>query len=101
MLIFLFAATISGFTGDVPSFAIISAIVAISVVLDVTQERHAQNAAERLRAEVSLSAKVLRDAKMVDVPSVDIVSGDVVLLAAGDLVPADARLIELARSLRG
>ena len=62
-LVLLFAATVSGFTGDASSFVIISAVVAMSVVLDVTQERHAQNAAERLRAEVSLSAKARRDAR--------------------------------------
>ncbi len=94
VLILLFAAGVSASTGDVPSFVIISTIVLISVILDVTQERQAQNAAERLRAQVSLSAKALRDGKPVDVPAVEIVPGDVVLLAAGDLVPADARLIE-------
>ena len=88
----------SAFTGDVPSFVIIATIVLMSVILDVAQERQAQNAAERLRAQVSLSAKALRDGKPVDVPAVEIVPGDVVLLAAGDLVPADARLIE-ARDL--
>jgi Mg2+-importing ATPase len=98
VLILLFAAAVSAFTGDVPSFVIIATIVLMSVILDVTQERQAQNAAERLRQQVSLSAKALRDGKTVDVPAAQIVPGDVVLLAAGDLVPADARLIE-ARDL--
>jgi len=94
VLILLFAAGVSAFTGDVPSFVIIASIVLMSVILDVMQERQAQNAAERLREQVSLSAKALRDGKPVDVPAAEIVPGDVVLLAAGDLVPADARLIE-------
>jgi Mg2+-importing ATPase len=98
VLILLFAAAVSAFTGDVPSFVIIAVIVLMSVILDVSQERQAQNAAERLRAQVSLSAKVLRDGKPVDIPATQIVPGDVVVLAAGDLVPADARLIE-ARDL--
>jgi Mg2+-importing ATPase len=98
VLILLFAAAVSAFTGDVASFVIIAAIVLMSVILDVTQERQAQNAAERLREQVSLSATALRDGKPVDVPAAEIVPGDVVLLAAGDLVPADSRLIE-ARDL--
>ena len=98
VLILLFAAAVSAFTGDIPSFVIIAVIVLMSVILDVTQEHQAQNAAESLRKQVSLSAKALRDGKPVDIPAADIVPGDVVLLAAGDLVPADSRLIE-ARDL--
>ena len=100
VLILLFAAAVSAFTGDVPSFVIIATIVLMSVILDVAQERQAQNAAERLRAQVSLSARALRDGKPVDIPAAEIVPGDVVLLAAGDLVPADSRLIRIPRSLR-
>ncbi len=94
VLILLFAAAVSAFTGDVPSFAIIAVIVLMSVILDVMQEHQAQNAAERLRQQVSLSAKALRDGQPVDIPATEIVPGDVILLAAGDLVPADSRLIE-------
>jgi P-type Mg2+ transporter len=94
VLILLFAAAVSTFTGDVPSFAIITVIVLMSVILDVMQEHQAQNAAERLRQQVSLSAKALRDGQPVDIPAAEIVPGDIVLLAAGDLVPADSRLIE-------
>ena len=97
VLILLFAAAVSAFSGDVPSFVIIATIVLMSVILDVTQERQAQNAAERLREQVSLSAKALRDGLPVVVPAAQIVPGDVVL-AVGDLVPTDARLIE-ARDL--
>ncbi|MGO8953571.1 MAG: magnesium-translocating P-type ATPase [Rhodomicrobium sp.] len=98
VLILLFAAAVSAFTGDVSSFVIIAVIVLMSVILDVTQERQAQNAAERLREKVSLSAKALRDGQPADIPVAEIVPGDFVLLAAGDLVPADSRLIE-ARDL--
>jgi len=70
----------------------------MSIVLDVTQEHQALNAADSLRKQVSVSAKVLRDGEPVDVPAAEIVPGDIVLLTAGDLVPADARLIE-ARDL--
>ena len=98
VLILLFAAAVSAFTGDIASFVIIAVIVLMSVILDVAQERQAQNAADSLRKQVSLSAKALRDGRPVDVPAADIVPGDIVFLAAGDLVPADSRLIE-ARDL--
>jgi Mg2+-importing ATPase len=98
VLILLFAAAVSAFTGDIPSFVIIEVIVLMSVILDVTQEHQAQNAADSLRRQVSLSAKVLRDRQSIDIPAMEIVPGDVVLLSAGDLVPADARLLE-ARDL--
>lgn len=98
VLILLFAAGVSAATGDVPSFVIIAVIVLMSVVLDVTHERQALNAANSLREQVALSAKVLRDGRPTDVRAMEIVPGDVVLLAAGDLVPADCRLIE-ARDL--
>ena len=98
VLILLFAAIVSALTGDVASFVVIAAIVVMSVILDVTQERQAQNAAKRLRQRVSLSVTVLRDGRPRDAPAAEIVPGDVVLLAAGDLVPADSRLIE-ARDL--
>jgi Mg2+-importing ATPase len=94
VLILTFAAAVSAFTGDAPSFAIISAIVLMSVLLDLTQEHQAQIAAERLRADVALKACVTRDGRTVEIAAADIAPGDVVLLAAGDLVPADLRLLE-------
>ena len=96
--ILLFAAAVSALTGDVASFVVIAVIVLMSVILDVTQERQAQNAAERLRERVSLSVNTLRDGHLIDIPAAEIVPGDVFLLAAGDLIPADSRLIE-ARDL--
>ena len=94
VLVLLGAAAVSAFTGDVPSFVIITVIVLVSVLLDVVQEHRAENAAERLRNQVALTATALRDGQAVEVPSAEIVPGDIVLLAAGDLVPADSRLIE-------
>ena len=98
VVILLFAAGVSALTGDIASFVVIAVIVLMSVILDVTQERQAQNAAERLRERVSLSVNALRDGKPVDIPAAEIVPGDVFLLTAGDLIPADSRLIE-ARDL--
>ena len=98
VMILLFAAAVSAFTGDVASFVIITVIVLMSVVLDLTQEYQAQNAAARLRDQVAPTATVLRDGGAVEIAAADVVPGDIVLLAAGDLVPADARLTE-ARDL--
>lgn len=94
ILVLLGAAAVSAFTGDVPSFVVITLIVAMSVVLDVVQEHRAENAAERLRDQVSLSATTLRDGRPQDISAASVVPGDVILLTAGDLVPADCRLIE-------
>ncbi|NLH79642.1 MAG: magnesium-translocating P-type ATPase [Phyllobacteriaceae bacterium] len=94
VLVLLVAAGVSAFTGDVPSFVVVTVIVLMSVVLDVVQEHRAENAAEALRARVSLTAEVRRDGVFVSVPATEIVPGDVVRLTAGNLVPADARLVE-------
>ncbi|HWB49095.1 MAG TPA: magnesium-translocating P-type ATPase [Stellaceae bacterium] len=94
VLILLAAAIISALTGDVTAFVIISTIVLVSAVLDTTQEYRAERAAENLKIAVALKEQVLRDGKEITVPSEMLVPGDVVLLAAGDLVPADGRVLE-------
>lgn len=94
VLVLLAAAAVSAFTGDVPSFVVVTVIVSMSVAIDVLQERRAENAAEALRARVSLTAEVRRDGAFVSLPATEIVPGDVVRLTAGNLVPADARLLD-------
>jgi P-type Mg2+ transporter len=98
VLILIAAAGVSALTGDVPSFVIITIIVLMSVILDVVQEHRAEDAAEALRKQVSLTAQVFRDGRQIEVEACDLVPGDVISLAAGDLIPADCRLIE-ARDL--
>ena len=94
VLILIVASAISAFTGDVASFVIISTIVLMSVVLDSVQEQRARSAAERLRRSVALKERVLRDGAEREIEAAEIVPGDLVLLSAGDLVPADGRLVE-------
>jgi len=65
-------------------------------VLDAVQEHRAQQAAERLKVSVALMERVLRDGRETQIPAEQLVPGDVVLLAAGDLVPADGRILEAA-----
>jgi P-type Mg2+ transporter len=94
VIILLVAAAISAGTGDLASFIIISTIVLMSAVLDTVQEYRAEQAAESLKVSVALKEQVLRDGQEATVLGQDLVLGDVVLLAAGDLVPADGRLLE-------
>ena len=94
VIILLVASAISAFTGDVSSFLIISAIVLMSVTLDFVQEYQAGQAAERLRQSVSIRVHVLREGSSKNLLIADLVQGDIVLLSAGDLVPADARILE-------
>ena len=98
VLVLLAASAIAGFLGDVRSFAVIGAIVLMSVTLDFVQEYRAGRAAEHLKRQVALRASVLRGGAAREVAVADLVPGDVVLLAAGDLVPADGRVLE-ARDL--
>lgn len=94
VLVLLAAAVVSAATGDVASFVIVTGIVGLSMTLDVVQEHRAENAADALRAEVSLTAETRRNGAFVEIPTADLVPGDVIRLSAGNLVPADARLID-------
>ncbi len=87
--ILLVAAAISGVTGDLTSFAIILAVISLSIFLDVVQEHRAEAAAEALKRSVAIHADVRRDGTMLAIPVEQVVPGDVVELRAGDLVPAD------------
>ncbi|EPX59269.1 Mg(2+) transport ATPase, P-type [Cystobacter fuscus DSM 2262] len=98
VLVLLVASGVSLLTHDLTSSAIIAGIVLMSVTLDFVQEHRAGNAAEALRSSVALRALVVRGGTRQEVPARELVPGDVVLLAAGSLVPADARLLE-ARDL--
>ena len=101
IIILLVAAAISGVLAVVEgeSFAdviIILAVVIINAVLGVYQENKAEKAIEALQEMSAATSKVLRDGKIVSVRSEDLVVGDVVLLEAGDAVPADGRLLDSA-----
>jgi Mg2+-importing ATPase len=94
VIILLLASALSAATGDVASFVIVVVIVVLSVVLDFVQESRAQNAVDALREQVALRTQVLRDGHETTSPVRQLVPGDVVHLAAGDLVPGDGRLLE-------
>ena len=75
---------------------IILAVVLINAILGVVQESKAEKAIEALQEMSKAQSKVLRDGKQITVPSEDLVMGDIIILEAGDAVPADARIIECA-----
>jgi len=80
--------------GDIASSVIIVCIILISIVFDFVQEVRAQNAVEALRRSVAVQATVHRDGATASVAIDQMVPGDIVELIAGDLVPADSRLLE-------
>src|SRR5512136_1200802 len=94
VIILLTASALSAFTGDATSFFIIGAIVLISVTLDFVQEYRAGQAADRLRQSVAVRGQVLRDGKSLEIPLAEMAPGDVAILAAGDLIPCDGRVLE-------
>src|SRR5271165_7149071 len=94
VIILLVASGLSAATGDVASFVIVMTIVTISMTIDFVQEVRAQNAVEALRRSVAVQATVRRDGASVSIPIDQLVPGDIVELIAGDLVPADSRLLE-------
>jgi P-type Mg2+ transporter len=94
ILILIFATLISAALKDWPDAVIILIIVLGSALLSFWQEYGANNAAEKLRSQVSLKAVVLRDNQTQTIPTEQVVPGDVLLLSAGSLVPGDGVLLE-------
>jgi P-type Mg2+ transporter len=98
VIILLIASAASAILGERVNASIIVLMVVLSVVLNFVQTYRSHRIAERLRDAVAPTATVLRDGTWSDIRRRDLVPGDIVRLAAGDRVPADARLIE-ARDL--
>ena len=92
--ILLVASVVSAVLGDRVNASIIIVIVLLSNILNFVQTYRSQNAVEKLRADVAPTASVLRDGTWLELPRRDVVPGDIVRLVAGDLVPADARLVQ-------
>ncbi len=93
VIILMIAGLISGILGEWANTVIIYSIVFLSVILDFYQESKAEKAAEALKEKVTTTATVLRDGAKKEVKLHDIVPGDVIYLSAGDITPADARVI--------
>ncbi|MCL4424183.1 MAG: HAD-IC family P-type ATPase, partial [Firmicutes bacterium] len=95
MVLTLLAATaISFFLGEVADSVTIVAIVILNAILGFLQEYRAEKSIEALRMLAAPTARVRRDGEEVKIPSRQLVPGDLVILEAGDRVPADLRLLE-------
>ena len=93
ILLLTFMAIISFLTGDLKAAIVIAAMVLMSSGLRLSQELKADNAAEKLKEMVKTTATVHRDGTKQDIPLHLLVPGDIIHLSAGDLVPADVRII--------
>jgi P-type Ca2+ transporter type 2C len=94
IVILLFATALSFFLGHVVEAIAITIILLFAVLLGFVQEYRAERAIEALRQMAAPAATVIREGSEREVPARELVPGDVILLAAGDKVPADVRLIE-------
>jgi Mg2+-importing ATPase len=86
-------AAVAYFMGDLRSTVVVGGMVFLSVFLSYIQEARSSRAVEKLQKLVKTTVTVLRDGKEIEVPLEEIVPGDVVVLAAGSLIPADLRII--------
>ncbi|MFZ9188890.1 MAG: HAD-IC family P-type ATPase, partial [Algoriphagus sp.] len=94
ILILAGAALLSGWIGDWTDTLIIFGILLLNAVLGFVQEYKAEKAMESLKKLTQTQAKVLRSGKVISIPASQLVVGDVILLEAGNQVPADIRFLE-------
>jgi P-type Mg2+ transporter len=93
VLILIIAAAASAFLGQKADAVIIGVIVFLSTAIDLTQTYRSQRAIEQLRKQVAPTATVLRGGEWKEIQRRAVVPGDIVRLSAGDMIPADARLL--------
>ena len=93
VLLLMALGVLSFLTGDLRATVVIAAMVVLGVVLRFFQEMRADNAAEKLKAMASNTATIVRDGKEEEVSLKMLVPGDIIRLAAGDMVPADIRVL--------
>ena len=94
ILILIIASLVSAVLGDPVDASLILIIVLLSNILNFVQTYRSQKAVERLRSRVAPTAAALRDGTWIEIPRSNLVPGDVIRLTAGDMVPADARLVQ-------
>ena len=96
VIILLVAAIISGIFGELKDTFIIGIVVLLNAILGLAQESKAEKSLDALKNMTIPISKVLRDGRVKEINSKDIVPGDIVILEAGDYVPADGRIVENA-----
>jgi H+-transporting ATPase len=88
------AVILSGVVGHWPDFFIILLLLVANAVVGFWEEKEASNAIEALKAKLAIKARVKRDGKWINPPARELVPGDVIRMRLGDIVPADARLLD-------
>lgn len=96
VIILIIAAIVSGALGDFESSIVILVVITINAILGTVQTVKAEQSLNSLKELSSPNAKVLRDGKVIEIPSKEVTIGDQVYLEAGDFIPADGRIIENA-----
>ncbi len=96
VIILIIAAIISGALGDLESTIVILVVITINAILGTVQTVKAEQSLNSLKELSSPNAKVLRNGKIVEIPSKEVTVGDEVYLEAGDYIPADGRILENA-----
>lgn len=94
VIILIVAAVISMISGNAESTIVIIAVIVLNAILGTVQHKKAEKSLESLKSLSSPSAKVMRGGAKIEVPSTEIVPGDILLLEAGDMVAADGRILE-------
>jgi len=93
VIILIIAAIISMFSGNIESTIVIFAVIILNAILGTVQHINAEKSLDSLKSLSSPNAKVIRDGQKIEIPSKEVVEGDMVVLEAGDLVVADGRII--------
>lgn len=96
VIILIAAAIVSGFLGDAESAIVILIVITINAILGTVQTVKAEQSLASLKKLSGPEAKVLRVGSVVPIPSAEVTVGDIVMLDAGDYIPADGRLLESA-----
>ena len=95
VIILIGAAAVSMLTGDPESALVIFSVLLLNAVLGTVQHQRAEKSLDSLRRLSSPEARVVREGRVMAVPSAEVVPGDILLLETGDLIPADGRLLEV------
>lgn len=93
VIILIIAAIISMFSGNIESTIVIFAVITLNAILGTVQHINAEKSLDSLKSLSSPNAKVIRDGQKIEIPSKEVVEGDMVVLEAGDLVVADGRIM--------
>ena len=93
VLILIAAAIISMFSGNIESTIVIFAVIIMNAILGTAQHVKAEKSLDSLKSLSSPSAKVIRDGMKIEIDSENVVTGDIIILEAGDLIVADGRIL--------